>query len=115
MAAAWQFNQKKITKRNFSSVIYVTTQMTRDIEPVSVYPSTATQLRVDDCLVTLDTSVNVQWSLLDAQSKQLNVGRITLSGEDYADWGSDDNYVFNKIAEQLNLTVVPAEDPEPSE
>ena len=85
--------------------------MIKNIKPVTVFPNTATKLRVDDCLVTLDESVNVQWALLDNNSNVLGApGRLTFSGEDYENWGSDDDYLFNLVASALSLTVIPDED-----
>ncbi len=82
--------------------------MIKNIEPVQVFPNTATKLRVDDCLVTLDESVNVQWTLLDSNDAVLGApGRITFSGEDYANWGDNDDYLFDLVASALNLTVIP--------
>ena len=34
-------------------------------------------------------------------------GSITLTGEDYAAWGDDDNYLYEKVAEKLGLTLIP--------
>jgi hypothetical protein len=34
-------------------------------------------------------------------------GSITLSGDDYTSWGTDDNFLYEKIAEKLGLTLIP--------
>ena len=37
----------------------------------------------------------------------LMTGSITLTGEDYAAWGDDDNYLYQEVAEKLGLTLIP--------
>jgi hypothetical protein len=37
----------------------------------------------------------------------LMTGSITLSGDDYANWGNDDNYIYEQIAAKLGLTLLP--------
>lgn len=81
--------------------------MIKQIQSVSVFPSTATQLRVDDVLVVLGESANLQWALLDSEGKVLVVDRVSMTGEDYQTWNSDDNTPFDFVANKLNLTVVP--------
>lgn len=36
-------------------------------------------------------------------------GSITLSGDEYAAWGDDDNYIYEKIAERHGLTLIPVD------
>jgi hypothetical protein len=36
----------------------------------------------------------------------LMTGNITLSGDDYAGWGPEDNYIYEKIAELNGLTLI---------
>lgn len=36
---------------------------------------------------------------------QLTQGNLTMSGEDYQNWGDDDDYAWDWVAEQLNLTI----------
>lgn len=37
---------------------------------------------------------------------QLTQGNLTMSGQDYQNWGDDDDYAWDWIAEQLNLTII---------
>ena len=34
-------------------------------------------------------------------------GTMTLSGDDYTNWGNDDNYIYEEIAAKLGLTLLP--------
>jgi hypothetical protein len=37
----------------------------------------------------------------------LMTGSLTLQGADYAAWSDDDNYLYEKVAEKLGLTLLP--------
>jgi hypothetical protein len=34
-------------------------------------------------------------------------GALTLSGDDYTNWGTDDNYIYQEVAAKLGLTLLP--------
>lgn len=42
--------------------------------------------------------------LLDENNTPLTVSQVTLSGEDYANWGNSDQYVIEYICTTLGLT-----------
>ena len=44
--------------------------------------------------------------LYDQNNSPLCVKQVTMSGADYANWGSDDDYVVHFICSQLGLTSV---------
>jgi hypothetical protein len=52
------------------------------------------------------TSATYQWWLQDAERANLTTGTITLTGEAYAAWGTDDEYLYTYTAQQLGLTIV---------
>jgi len=90
------------------------------IEPVSVFPSTATVLWINNVNVQPGTSASYQWWLQDAQRANLTTGTINLTGDAYAAWGTDDDYLYTYTAAQLGLTIVeivpdapPAPEPTP--
>jgi hypothetical protein len=37
---------------------------------------------------------------------QLTDGSLTMEGEDYSNWGSDDNYVWDWVSNKLNLVII---------
>jgi hypothetical protein len=76
------------------------------IQPVTVFPSTATVLFIDNVNVQPGNSATYQWWLQDAERANLTTGTITLMGEAYAAWGTDDEYLYTYTAQQLGLTIV---------
>ena len=76
------------------------------IQPVTVFPSTATVLFINNANVQPGTSATYQWWLQDAERANLTTGTITLMGEAYAAWGTDDEYLYTYTAQQLGLTIV---------
>jgi len=82
----------------------------KQIEPISIWQNgttkTATQLQVQGTNVTLGSSASFYWQLLTEEGHQVSNGNLGISGEQYDAWGSDDNYVYTIVAEDLNLTLV---------
>ena len=76
------------------------------IEPVTVFPSTATVLWINNVNVQPGTSASYQWWLQDAQRANLTTGTINLTGDAYSQWGTDDDYLYTYTAQQLGLTIV---------
>ncbi len=90
------------------------------IEPVEVFPSTATVLFINNVNVQPGASASYQWWLQSAERANLTTGTINLTGEAYAAWGTDDDYLYTYTAAQLGLTIVeivpdapPAPEPTP--
>lgn len=79
------------------------------IEPVSVYPSTASMLCIPEVMLQnlgVATRNVVTWTLCTAEAQSLTQGTLTMSAEEYALWGTDDTYVFTWVAAQLGLTIL---------
>ncbi len=90
------------------------------IEPVSVFPSTATVLWINNVNVQPGASASYQWWLQSAERASLTTGTISLTGDAYAAWGTDDDYLYTYTANFLGLTIVeivpdapPAPEPTP--
>jgi len=90
------------------------------IEPVEVFPSTATVLWINNVNVQPGASASYQWWLQSAERANLTTGTINLTGDAYAAWGTDDDYLYTYTAQQLGLTIVeivpdapPAPEPTP--
>ena len=77
------------------------------ISPVSTFPSPSTVLSINNVTVYPGSSAAFNWYLLAAPegAPQAN-GTITLDGEAYAAWGTDDEYLYTYTAQQLGLTIV---------
>lgn len=67
--------------------------------------------------VTLGVSANFNYSLLDENQIRIRGGSLLMQGEAYQQWSSDDEYAWDWIAQQLNLTItgdyIPPVPPEP--
>jgi hypothetical protein len=76
------------------------------IQPVSVFPSTATVLFINNVNVQPGASASYQWWLQSAERANLTTGTINLTGDAYAAWGTDDEYLYTYTAAQLGLTII---------
>ena len=79
----------------------------KQIEPV-VFPlnlGTATILNAYCINDNLINSATFYYALLTETMVNLSQGNLTMTGEDYADWQTN-QYAYDWIAEQLNLTIV---------
>lgn len=76
------------------------------IEPVSVFPSTATVLWINNVNVQPGTSASYQWWLQSAERANLTTGTINLTGDAYTAWGNDDAYLYTYTATALGLTII---------
>jgi len=92
----------------------------KQIEPISIWQNgttkTATQLQVQGTSVTLGQSASFYWQLLTEEGYQVSNGNIGISGDpDYTNWGSNDDYIYEYVATNLNLVIVePSEEVEES-
>ncbi len=76
------------------------------IEPVPCYPAPATVLFINNVNVQPGTSASYQWWLQSTDRANLTTGTINLTGEAYAAWGNDDDYLYTYTATALGLTIV---------
>jgi hypothetical protein len=70
---------------------------------------TATHLQVQGTSVTLNESASFYWQLLTEEGHQVANGNLGISGEQYTSWGADDDYIYQIVASDLNLTLVSEE------
>ena len=82
----------------------------KQIEPISIWQNgttkTATQLQVQGTSVTLGSNASFYWQLLTEEGYQVANGNLGISGEQYTAWGVSDDYIYDIIATDLNLTLV---------
>lgn len=52
----------------------------------------------------IGVSVDLVVSIFDVEKKFVSTTLIPLEGEDYALWGTDDNYLINFVCNKLNFT-----------
>ena len=79
----------------------------KEIEPV-VFPlnlGTATILNAYCINDNLSTSATFYYALLSDTQAQLSQGNLTMEGQDYADWQTN-QYAWDFVAQQINVTIV---------
>lgn len=78
-----------------------------DIQPVDkTTTKTITRFTLDISKMTLNLSASFRVSLFDSDDKYIDATNVTLEGQDYLDWGNDDQYVIDFVARQLGFTLV---------
>lgn len=83
--------------------------MINAIQPVQVFPSTATLLQLTDFYAYPNSTLNCQWALLDSGNNVLSVGRTSLTPAQYSGWGGhvdDTVYLPDCFSQVLGLTLI---------
>ena len=75
------------------------------IEPVTYRTGQGTRLLIRSVNIQLDVGASIQWSVHSEDKKEFESGGLMMSGVDYTAWASDDTYVLQWVASQLNLTI----------
>lgn len=99
----------------------------KTIEPVSIWDNGVDQdvtvLNTYGINVILGICATFSYELyyvspVDSRLLQARQSQLTMRGEDYLKWSDDDNYAWDWVASQLNLTItgdyVPPVSPEPT-
>ena len=76
------------------------------IQPVPAFPKPAVALFINNVTVWPSSEAQFGWTLRDADGAQVGFGILTLSGDAYAAWGEDDEYLYTYTAGVLGLTIV---------
>jgi len=77
-----------------------------NVEPYSITKTntvTSFSIRVID--LTLFSSVTLMVSLFDASGNLVTNQAMTLNGDNYTAWGSDDSYINTYVATQLGTSL----------
>ena len=70
--------------------------------------------------VVLFTSVRVRVDMFDQNQNRVDCTFLIIEGEDYAQWGTDDQYIINYVCEKMGFArkpeeILPTEEIIPSE
>ena len=79
----------------------------KTIKPV-VFPlnlGTATILNAYCISDNLSTSATFYYALLSDTQAQLSQGNLTMEGQDYADWQTN-QYAYDWVAAKINVTII---------
>ncbi len=82
-----------MSKINIQDKTYTTTTVAKSIE-------------IDSAEIKLGESARFMVKLLDENENLVGIERVEISGTDYSNWGSDDQYVIDYILNALGLTEV---------
>ena len=81
----------------------------KQIESISIWDNgTVQEATILNTFVVNDNLINsatFYYTLSSESSQQLTQGNLTMSGQDYDDWQTN-NYAWDWVAKQLNLTIV---------
>jgi hypothetical protein len=55
---------------------------------------------------TTATTCTTYWQLLTEEGKQLSQGNYTLTPEQFAKWGTDNNVVNEYVAEAIGVVII---------
>lgn len=82
--------------------------MYAQIQPVPAFGGPATVLVITDVVVLPGASATLGWHLRTEPtgSDIVPPATLTLTGDAYAAWGTDDEYLYTWTAQQLGLTIV---------
>jgi hypothetical protein len=71
-----------------------------------VTTKTAVRFSIDIANIELCVSATFRISLYDVNDNCFSNKYVTLEGQDYLNWGTDDKYVVNYISKVLGLTLI---------
>jgi len=64
-----------------------------------------TGFRINIRNVVLNTKAVINVECLNSSNNVIDTKTLIMTGNDYANWGSSDNYVVNWVAQQLNFRL----------
>lgn len=76
------------------------------IQTVSTWPQASTRLTIDNVSIVPATSALFWWHLKTSDGAEMQSGALSLTGDAYAAWGSNDEYLYTYTAAQLGLTII---------
>ena len=87
----------------------------KNIQPIQIWVNglmqTASELDARIINDDLSNSATFYWELKTASTEeqpsvQLAQGNVSISGEDYDNWGGDNDYAYAFIAKQINVSIL---------
>jgi len=83
-----------------------------DVKTINVIPQTQTTVKtvtsfsviVNNIVLFQSATLNVR--LFDENNNYISTQLINISGDDYTNWGNDDTYIANYVAQNLGLQII---------
>jgi hypothetical protein len=83
--------------------------MIKAVQPIQPYDQVTVKViygfDVEVNTVILNTSARLSVRLYDQNNTIVNVQTLELTGEDYSNWGTDDNYIINYVVQKLGFVI----------
>jgi len=95
--------------KNHIFIIFICIYMDESNKDISITPVTVTRVTVIDKFVIKKVDVKLKENaeiivdLVDNTGNYAGTKFLVISGEDYTNWGSDDDYIINWIKNNLNI------------
>ena len=80
--------------------------MTQIVPQEQITTKVVSSFDIQSIDLILFNSARIRVALLDENANLLDINFLTMEGEDYANWGSDDNYIINYVATKLGFTII---------
>lgn len=82
--------------------------MNNNIIPVEpkIINNTIVGMQINFLSLILDVNVSVNVLLYNSDNVVIQNQVITIEGDEYENWGNDDDYLINLIANKLNLVII---------
>jgi hypothetical protein len=78
-----------------------------NIQPFEqITTKTITSFRVSIDTIILFTSANIVVDFYDNNNILIDRKRLTISGDDYTNWGNSDEYIINYVANYYNFIII---------
>ena len=73
--------------------------------------TTITRFEIDNIDIRVFSSARIRVNLYNLAGQLIDIANVILSGDDYANWGSDDQYIINYVANALGFQLPPTPEP----
>lgn len=70
------------------------------VTTLTIYSFTLDRIEVD-----LFNSARIRVNLMDQNNNRIDCTFVTLTGDDYSNWGNSDDYIINYVANKLGFTI----------
>jgi hypothetical protein len=88
----------------------------KQIQPVNIWIDGEIKTGINFSVICVNDNYESQatnyWQIYDIENISISQGNLTISGQDYIDWGnvpanSINTWIYNWSAQQLNLVIIP--------
>lgn len=70
-----------------------------------IYTTTITSFDIDGIEIQLFTSAKIRVNLFGADGQRVDIRYVSLIGDDYVNWGNEDQYIINFVANAFGFVL----------